>query len=303
MTAAKSWRAWSSTVRVVVDDDGTLPEAAETLSNILDRVDRIASRFRDDSFLSRANREAGKPIPIPRDLVELIAAALTAAQRTDGLVDPTVGEALIRWGYDRDIAAVARFGPAVDPRPPATGWREVRLDAGAGLLTVPPGSMLDLGATAKAFTADQAARALSRRLGTPVLVELGGDVAVAGDRRTGWTVAVAEREGSGGEAVVLHHGGLATSTTAVRRWVRGGATVHHIIDPRTGAPARPCWRTVSAAGPTALAANTASTAAIVLGPAAVPWLRRHRVAARLVSETGRVATTAGWPTGDWRAAS
>ncbi len=303
MTAARSWRAWSSTVRVVVEDDRTLPDATETLSSLLDRVDRIASRFRDDSYLSRANREAGKPIPIPRDLVDLVAAALTAAQCTDGLVDPTVGEALIRWGYDRDIGAVPRFGPAIDPRPPAANWREVRLDAGTGLLTVPPGSMLDLGATAKAFIADDAARALSRRLGTPVLVELGGDVAVAGARRGGWTVAVAEREGGGGESVVLHHGGLATSTTVVRRWVRGGAAVHHIIDPRTGAPARPYWRTVTAAGPTALAANTASTAAIVLGADAVAWLRRHRVAARLVAETGDIATTAGWPTGGWRAAS
>jgi len=303
MTAAKSWRAWSSTVRVVVDDDRTLQDAAEALSNILDRVDRIASRFRDDSFLSRANREAGKPIPIPRDLVELVAAALTAAQQTDGLVDPTIGEALVRCGYDRDIAAVPRFGPPVDPRPLAAGWKEVRLDVAAGLLTVPPGSMLDLGATAKAFTADHAARALSRRLGTPALVELGGDVAVVGDRRGGWTVEVAEREGGGGEAVVLHHGGLATSTTVVRRWVRGGVAVHHIIDPRTGTAARPCWRTVTAAASTALAANTASTAAIVLGPDAVPWLRRHSVAARLVSETGRVATTAGWPTGGWRAVS
>ena len=90
MTATESWRAWSSTVRVVVDDDRTLADAAETLIGILDRVDRIASRFRDDSFLSRANRHAGKPIPVPRDLVDLVAAALTAAQRTDGLVDPTV---------------------------------------------------------------------------------------------------------------------------------------------------------------------------------------------------------------------
>lgn len=303
MTAARSWRAWSSTVRVVVDDDRTLSDAVEALSNILGRVDRIASRFRGDSFLSRANREAGKPIPIPRDLVDLVAAALTAAQRTDGLVDPTIGEALIRWGYDRDIGSVPRFGPAIDPRPLAASWRQVRLDAGTGLLTVPPGSMLDLGATAKAFTADHAARVVHRRLGTPVLVELGGDLAVAGTRRGGWTVEVAERERGGGESVVLHHGGLATSTTVVRRWVRGGAAVHHIIDPRTGAPARPYWRTVTAGGPTALAANTASTAAIVLGADAVAWLRRYRVAARLVSETGRVATTDGWPTGDWRVAS
>src|SRR5664279_3743138 len=86
--------------------------------------------------------------------------------------------------------------------------------------------------------------------------------------------------GGPGQTITLHRGGLATSTTTVRRWRRGGRLVHHIIDPATGAPAEGCWRTVSVAADTALAANTASTAAIVLGEQAESWLCQRHLAAR-----------------------
>jgi thiamine biosynthesis lipoprotein len=156
--------------------------------------------------------------------------------------------------------------------------------------------MLDLGATAKSFTADLAARTLAARFLTPVLVELGGDLAVAGHRPGGWPIQVAEREGADGQAIVLQHGGLATSTTTIRRWRRGDQRVHHIIDPRTGAPAAGPWRTVTVAASSAVAANTASTAAIVLGVAAPDWLREQGLAARLVGNDGEVSTIGDWPT-------
>jgi FAD:protein FMN transferase len=143
--------------------------------------------------------------------------------------------------------------------------------------------------------ADRAAAALSRRYETAVLVELGGDLAVAGDRPDGWGVRVAEREGEDGQLVLIRRGGLATSTTTVRRWTRGTRTMHHIVDPRTAAPADGPWRTVSVAAPLALTANVASTAAIVMGERAVGWLESHGLAARLVSNDGTVHTTAGWP--------
>ena len=106
---------------------------------------------------------------------------------------------------------------------------------------------------------------------------------------------VAERADGPGQVVVLRHGGLTTSTTTVRHWQRGGLNVHHIIDPRTGAPADGPWRTASVYAPTALAANVASTAAIVLGENAVEWLTSRNFAARLVGADGQVHTTAGWP--------
>jgi thiamine biosynthesis lipoprotein len=128
-----------------------------------------------------------------------------------------------------------------------------------------------------------------------VLVELGGDLAVAGAPGAGWPIRVAEREGGQGQTVLVRSGGLATSTTTVRQWVRGGRPQHHIIDPRTGAPTNGPWRTAAVYASTALDANTASTAAIVLGLRAREWLGDHRYAARLIGTDGRVVTTAGWP--------
>lgn len=294
-------RAWSCTVRLVVDDARALRPATADLAALLARVDEQASRFRPDSALMRANGLAGRPVPIPRLLIDLVGAALDAAAQTDGTVDPTVGRAMRAIGYDRDIRWIrgARLAAADDPGPgartPRRDWRDVRLDRAAGLLFVPRGVELDLGATAKAFVADRAARTLARRYETPVLVELGGDLAVAGTRPQGWCVTVAEREGAPGQRTLVRFGGLATSTVTVRHWRQGGQERHHIVDPRTGAPADGPWRTVSVHAPCTLAANTATTAAIVLGDGALPWLRRRNLAARLVSATGELVTTGGWP--------
>jgi thiamine biosynthesis lipoprotein len=288
-------RAWSCTIRLAVTDAAVLADAAADLDALLDRVDRLASRFRPDSSLSIANAKAGRPVPIPRMLSDLVKAALDTAAYTAGAVDPTVGLVMHRIGYDRDIAEIPRHGPAVVASAAGLGWQDVRLHHEAGLLTVPLGTALDLGATAKAYTADHAARALYRRYGTGALVELGGDIATAGLSASGWPVRVAEHEGGPGQVVVLSHGGLATSTTVLRRWRRGGKNVHHIVDPRTGAPIEGPWRTASVYATSALAANSASTAALVLGEHAVDWLGERRLAARLVGVDGEVHTTPGWP--------
>lgn len=296
MSATFVGTAWSCTVRLVVDDARALRPAAEDLMALLDRVDRAASRFRPDSALSVANRAAGRPTPVPRLLVDLVAAALDAAEQTAGAVDPTLGRALHRIGYDRDIRSVipgpADVPPAIDHQ---DRWRSVRLHREAGLLTVPRGVALDLGATAKAWTADHAARALAARYSTAVLVELGGDLAVAGDRADGWCIRVAEREGADGHLVLVRRGGLATSTTTVRTWQRAGHAMHHIVDPSTGLPTVGPWRTASIAAPSALAANIASTRSLVRGSDAVEWLTRRGLAARLVAQDGSFTTTPGWP--------
>jgi thiamine biosynthesis lipoprotein len=287
--------AWSCTMRLVVEDDRALRRAAADLDVLLGRVDAAASRFRADSELSIANARAGRPTPVSRLLVRLVVAALDAARATDGLVDPSVGRNVRAIGYDRDIREIEPTGPAVRIAAPTASWRDVRVDRGIGLLTVPAGAALDLGATAKAWTADLAARTLSARYGTAVLVELGGDVATAGTRPEGWVLDVAERAGVDAEQVLITRGGVATSTTTIRRWRRGDDELHHIVDPRSGAPARPTWRTVSVYAPTALRANAASTAAIVSGADAVRRLEAQRFAARLVDREGRTTTTSAWP--------
>jgi thiamine biosynthesis lipoprotein len=95
--------------------------------------------------------------------------------------------------------------------------------------------------------------------------------------------------------VVLRGGGLATSGITRRRWRRAGRLVHHIVDPRTGDIPPAHWRTVSVAAKSCVDANTASTAAIVLGDAAPAWLASHGLPARLVEVSGAIRTTPGWP--------
>lgn len=302
MTTVHRFRAWSSTVRLAVTDDTAIAEATAHLRDLLAEVDAVASRFRRDSALEIANRRPGRPVPVPRVLVGLVRAALDAAAVTDGAVDPTVGTDLAALGYDRDIALVRdrEVGPCPLPLPPTSSrpnWRDVRLDDEAGLLTVPAGGALDLGATAKAATADRAAAALAARFSCGVLVELGGDLAVAGPgpHARGWSVTVAETEGGPSQRIRLTDGGLATSSTTARAWRQDGAAVHHVLDPRTGRPVDGPWRTVTVAAPSALAANVASTAALVLGDGAVSLLAREGRPARLIATGGAVRVLGGWP--------
>ena len=170
-------------------------------------------------------------------------------------------------------------------------------------MTLPAGVALDLGATAKALAADRAARAARHAAGCGVLVSLGGDIAVAGPAPgDGWAIRVTEDhaapESAAGQTITIRSGGLATSGTTVRRWRAQGAERHHILDPRSGRPAAVVWRTASVAAASCVDANTASTAAIVRGADAAPWLLRHRLPARLVSAHGRVLLLGGWPRRD-----
>src|SRR5205085_394070 len=171
---------------------------------------------------------------------------------------------------------------------------------GRGTARVPEGVRIDLGATAKALAADLAAEAALRAGAGGVLVSLGGDLALRGEPPPGgWRIQVGEDSREPvtphAEAIRLTVGGVATSSTTVRRWRRGGATLHHLIDPRTGRPAAGPWRTATAAAATCVRANTASTAAIVLGAAATAWLSAAGVPARLVDRAGPVVRVGGWP--------
>ncbi|MEU2742549.1 FAD:protein FMN transferase, partial [Streptomyces sp. NPDC007095] len=163
------------------------------------------------------------------------------------------------------------------------------------------GTTLDLGATAKALAADRAARRAAAAVGCGVLVNLGGDLSVAGEPpAAGWRVAIADDHaapdvGPGRPVVSIRDGGLATSGTTVRTWRRGGRTLHHIVDPATGDVPPPVWRTVSVAAGSCVDANTATTAALVLGERAPGWLRGTGLPARLVRTDGSVLCLGAWP--------
>ncbi|TNC22541.1 FAD:protein FMN transferase [Amycolatopsis alkalitolerans] len=291
--------ALGTTAEILVTEPSLLVVAERAVHAEIAAIDEAASRFRADSEISRLR--PGAACPVSPLLAEALAAALRAARLTDGLVDPTVGQAVRALGYDDDFAAVAPDAPdAARPAGPAPGWWCVRLDLERGQVVVPRGVRLDLGATAKALAADRAARRAAAATACGVLVGLGGDIATSGSAPAGgWPVVVGDdhaRTDPGRDPVVtVVSGGLATSSVTRRTWRRAGRTLHHIVDPRTGDVPPPVWRTVSVAAATCVDANTASTAAIVLGEQAPDWLTTRGLPARLVAMDGEVTTVAGWP--------
>lgn len=296
MNASTSFRALGTTALVATPRRSDLLRARAILAAQLDELDRACSRFRPDSELSWANARAGERVEVSATLAGAVAAALAAARTTGGIVDPTIGAHLVAAGYDRTFSLVqSRDGWTFKPVPRRASWEAVEL--AAGTLRVPEGCELDLGATAKAQAADRGALTIAEALGEPVLVSLGGDIAVAGAAE--WSIRVAETHDApldgDGPCVAIREGGIATSSTTARRWRTDRGDAHHLIDPRAGTPARSCWRTVTVAARTCLDANIAATAALVLGDAGIDWLRDRGLASRLVDNDGHVVHVCDWP--------
>lgn len=299
--ASESFRAIGTTATVVVTGRAALHPAVELLRADLAALDGACSRFRADSEIRAVERAAGRWVEVSPLLARCLDAALRVASLTAGLVDPTVATCMDAIGYDRDFDLLGAAGPTSTravPRP-APGWWRIGWEPARRRVLVPRGVRIDLGSTAKALAADLVVHRIAEVTRCGVLVNLGGDLAVAGPPPPGgWRVHVTDDHalpGAAGQVVTLGTGGLATSGTTRRRWQRLGTAAHHIVDPRTGRPAGGPWRTVSVAAGNCLDANAASTAAIVLGAAAHSWLTAHRLPARLVAQDGQVALTDGWP--------
>ncbi len=334
-----TFRAIGCDHAVLVTDQAALAPAARLAQDIVAELDLAASRFRSDSEVSRIAERAlaGEVMVVISPMLGgCLEAALHAADITDGLVDPTVGRAVAATGYDADFDVVRRREAAEQPtgapayptsdpasdlenRPTTTpvavpGWRSVAYDPTTRLLTVPQGSLLDLGATAKAYAADLIAQRLADELSGGFLVNLGGDIAVSGALPpNGWEIGVEDHRGVVSQVVVSTGQAVATSSTQVRTWTHGTERRHHVVDPRSGRTAPAVWALVSCAGVSAVEANAASTAAIVLGDDAPAWLEGHGIPARLdyaapAAGTATfvrfvtVVTTPGWPAQERHAA-
>jgi FAD:protein FMN transferase len=294
-----SFPALGTTAGVSVTDSKRLASARRLLERELTAIDESCSRFRDDSELKLVNAAAGQPVHVSKRFLVALQVALRAARVTNGVVDPTVGRSLRAVGYDRDFDSIReRARPVSGAVVP--GWQTIHVDDSRRSVRVAEGVELDLGATAKALAADGAARRIEKELDVGVLVNLGGDVAVAGKAPAGgWRIRVSDdhrdHAGPDGETVSISAGGLATSSTTVRRWSVGKSAAHHIVDPRLGTSAAVVWRTVSVAAASCVDANIASTAAIIHGDEAPAWLDGLRLPSRLVRRDGSVRRVGGWP--------
>jgi thiamine biosynthesis lipoprotein ApbE len=293
-TGARSeFALWGGEAAVVVADRSQLEHADAAVRRTVETFDLACSSFRADSELALVNASTGAPVVVSSLLLTAVRVALRAARETRGAVDPTVGQALIAHGV---LPRPTRATTARIERVP--GYAAVKLDEGASTIQVPRGVRLDLGATGKALAADMAAAAATSAAGCGVLVSLCGDVAVAGEPPAdGWQIRVTDDHRHGdapGQTVTISDGGLATSSAAVRRGDDG--VTHHLIDPATGLPTAGPWRTATAAAGSCAEANTASTAAIVLGATAPTWLEARQLPCRLIGVDATVRYIGGWPT-------
>jgi thiamine biosynthesis lipoprotein len=298
---SRSCKAIGTSATVVVQEPDAADDAERHLLAELAAIDHACSRFRPDSELEFLNNNAGTEVTVSPLLVDAVLVALRAAELTDGDVDPTVGEAMQVLGYDRDFAELPKQGAPIATVVRVPGWQKIEVNPARHTVRIPDGVRLDLGATAKALAADRAATRAAAVAGCGVLVSLGGDLAVAGPPPPrGWEVHVTDDHAAAptdadGQTVLVESGGLATSSTTVRRWARGGQELHHVVDPRTGRPADEVWRTVSVAAASCRDANIASTAAIIRGVDAPAWLDGLGLPARLVLPEGSVVRVGGWP--------
>ncbi len=226
--------------------------ALRTAERFFHETEARLSRFRAHSELTQLNQSAGRPFRASQMLFDLVRSALAWRESTGGIFDPTVLGSLVAWGYDRNFADVlaSQFedeaGMAADAGngapaltgAPLTAAGAIHLDEAASRITLPPEVGLDLGGIAKGWAIQQAAYRLA--LWGPCLVDAGGDIACLGEPPTGpWLVTVADPSAPERDLAVLNlkSQAVATSSRAYRHWMHGGEPAHHLIDPRTGAPA------------------------------------------------------------------
>jgi thiamine biosynthesis lipoprotein len=316
-----AFRAMGSQMLAVIDrDDAQADAQLAAVPGWFEAWEQQLSRFRADSDLARLNAADGQPVVVSSALWQVIGVALDAAQQSDGLVRPTMLDALEAAGYDRSfdtidqghkgtiyrartndernmVARVSAAGAAERPpslvlRPSSSDWRTITLDKRTHAVTLPAGVRLDLGGVAKGWAADQAMRRLAAT--GPALVDAGGDIAVSGPMADGapWPIAIANpfapQDSLG--LLLLVRGAVATSGRDYRHWRRDGVEQHHIIDPRTGRPAQTDVLAATIVAPDGPSAEVAAKIALIVGSrAGLAWLdARPTLAGLLVLQDGQI---------------
>ena len=278
-----TFRSMGSDVRLMIGPAllaGVAPPAAAAAREraYVENFAMRLSRFRADSELSTLNRDPSPVVPASRLLRAAVRAGIWAAERSGGLVDPTLLGALERAGYttslaDHQPAPLREALAAAPPRRPARAhpaqlWRRVLVDQPKGSVNRPPGVQIDTGGTGKGLCADAVACRL--RHYTRFVVDCGGDIAIGGVGAQLDPYDVEIEHPLTGEAirtVRVGSGGVATSGLNVRVWRDGqGGFAHHLLDPATGQPAWTGLVGVTALASSALEAETLSKTALLLGP-------------------------------------
>jgi FAD:protein FMN transferase len=276
-------------VAVASGDEARACAAIADCMTWLREVEARLTRFAAESELSQLNAAAGEWCPVSELLFSVVEQGVAAAEASGGLFDPTLLPVLEALGYDRDFKDIAfREAPTArvdaDAASGLGNWRAIELDGARQAIRLPPGARLDLGGIAKGWAADVALDRCFASL-PDVLIDIGGDLRARGGLREGepWAIGIGDpREAPDAPAaeadpsaavLTLGRGGLATSGATTRWWYQAGERRHHLIDPRTGRPAR-LW--IDAADD-----HAAAGALIATATALAPTAARAEVAAKV----------------------
>jgi thiamine biosynthesis lipoprotein len=265
---------FGSTVGVWLAGEGDVEQALHEVRRRLEGWHDRFTRFEPGSELSRLNASPAPRVRASNVLCRFVAAAIDAAAKTNGLVDPTLVGQIEAAGYGGDLktslpldATLAAAPPRRPARPSPEGrWRAVSVDRRNRTVTRPPGVALDSGGIAKGLFADVLA---DRLCGFDAFaIDCGGDIRLGGGARFARPVRVEDPLGGG----CLHEfelvsGGIATSGIGRRSWLdAAGRPAHHLLDPSTGRPAYTGILQATAFAPTAVEAETLAKAALLSGP-------------------------------------
>jgi thiamine biosynthesis lipoprotein len=279
---------------LAVLESNVLSQTLPVVTQWFEEWEQVLSRFRYDSELTRLNRTHDRPVQVSEILWDVYQAALKAEQLTGGLVTPTVLYAMLDAGYDRPFDEMAGLSiPLTGPINTADSPRlEVTSNEADRTISLSRGLGLDFGGVAKGWAAHQAMERLQTE--GPALVDAAGDIAISGPRADGspWQIGVADpfHRGDEIEVLFLSRCGVATSGKDRRRWFRGGALKHHIIDPLTNQPAETDVLTVTVVAPDVMQAEAAAKAAFIQGSGSgLEWIEAHpEFAALFILDDGQM---------------
>ncbi len=261
--------------------------------------EQTLSRFQPDSELSQLNRAAGQPVRVSSLLLSVLQTALTAAQATEGMFDPTLRNQLVRMGYDRSFDVLPlRLPNSIASVVPGGGWRaiKIQIDAEQQYVTLAEGVGLDFGGIAKGMAVDATLDQLSHMGIKTALVNAGGDLAVRGlpTDEAYWSIGIEGKEVTW--SIPLRSGALATSGVALRHWQQGTQRRHHLIDPRLGESVQSNLWSVTVAAERCEQAEVATKVAFLLGPEnGSAFLHRYGFSGLFLLEDGSQISAGSWP--------
>ncbi len=251
--------------------------------------ERRFSRFQQESELSQLNRSAGQWFNASAETMDVLQKARRFFDLTNGLFDPSVLPDLIRAGYDRSMDEIRGrdniVSSAASARMPRADFREIELDLNSSRVRLPKNMQLDFGGIAKGWIVDQAVTLLSR-YSDACGVNAGGDMRFIGHSPIGlgWPVELEDPRDPTQRIArfTVNHGAVATSSVAKRTWKQGEAIRHHLIDPRTGEPARSDWSCATVIADDTVTAEVYAKALLIGGPAEVEKLTAYNKIVYLV---------------------